>query len=211
MRSDFNKIRIVFVLLFILVLLMSCKSDENYIKFSSTMLGEKDYNKPVENIIFLSESENKSKFGSSIYLNPFIYDSSIIQTPIYFNLIEIIFYESEKSISNIEFINAQVLDKIGNNIGIFIKKEELINYWMTNQNIGKNFNKLKNRIDSLYLPSTPFQIKNGEKKQYYFVFKSIQKFDELEKFMIIVKLKYNGNLKLIKSEFKNINCNTIDE
>lgn len=211
MIVNINKNIIVFILFFIIILLISCKSDNNCIKFSSNLIGEKDFNIPVESIIYLSEIENKNKFGNSIYLNPFIYDNSMIQTPIYFNLVKINFFELEKPYSIIEFINAQALDNNGNNVGIFIKKEELINYWMTNQNIGKNFNKLKNRIDSLYLPSKPFQIKNGEKKQYYFVFKSIQKFDELEKFMIIVKLKYNGNLKLIKSEFKNINCNTIDE
>jgi len=197
------KMKKKYIILFILIVffyfyLESCETLEN-ISYNCKIIGNFEENKPIENIIFLNEYLNQKKFGTNIGTNPFIYDNSIGLNKIYFNLLEISFYENNDNESKVEILNAVVLDSNANNIGIFMKKDDLINYWESNQNIGKEIVKLKRKIENLYLPNN-FRIKKGEKKIYYFVFKSIQKFEEFEKFIITIKFSYNDKIKIVKTE-----------
>ncbi|MBP7139528.1 MAG: hypothetical protein KBA47_01190 [Caldisericia bacterium] len=194
-----GKIKILFFILLVLgIFFYSCETVEN-IRFNAKIIGSFNDNKPIENLIYLNQYENQKKFGNTIGVNPFLYDNSIAATKIYYNLVEISFYEDSEKESKIDVLSATAVDNNSNNIGVFVKKDELIKYWESNQNVGKEFPKLKRKIESIYLPDE-FKIKKNEKKTYYFVFKSIQSFDEIEKFLITIKISYNDRIKIVKTE-----------
>ncbi len=192
----------LFLVLIYFLFFLSCKTDNlNYKNYLTISYNNVEQKNPIEDLIFYTQQENMKKFGNTISVNPFLYDNSIAMTKMYYNLFEIVLNDKENDKSILEILNILAISKDNNAIGVYIEKEKLIDYWKSNPNIGKEAIKLERKIKSIYLEKN-YELKKQNQKSYFFVFQSLEPFENYDSFIIIIKFRYNGNVKSLTFEFR---------